>query len=174
MNSVEIDGDGADRLAGDRCDRRAVHDRHGRAGPRHRASGDTGSVGIGGITLAGGVGFLARKNGLTIDDLLSAELVTADGEIVQVNEESDPDLFWAIRGGESNFGVATRLQLRLDEISEIVGGMPILPATPEAITRFVEAADAAPEEVSTIANVMIAPPMPFFPRRSTASRCSWG
>jgi FAD/FMN-containing dehydrogenase len=125
--------------------------------------GDTGSVGIGGLTLAGGIGFLARKNGLTIDDLLAAEVVTADGEVVRVSEESEPDLFWAIRGGESNFGVATRLQLRLHEISEIVGGMLILPATPEVITDFLEAADAAPEELSTIANVMVAPPMPMIP-----------
>jgi FAD/FMN-containing dehydrogenase len=134
-------------------------------GERGRATGlgDTGTVGIGGITLAGGIGFLVRKNGLTIDDLLAAEVVTADGEIVQASEESEPDLFWALRGGGGNFGVVTRLQLRLHEISEIVGGMLMLPATAEVITRFIEAADAAPEELSTIANVMLAPPMPFIP-----------
>jgi FAD/FMN-containing dehydrogenase len=128
--------------------------------------GDAGSVGIGGITLAGGVGFLIRKNGLTIDDLLAAELVTADGEVVQASEETEPDVFWAIRGGESNFGVATRFKLRLHEISEIVGGMLILPATPATITGFVQAAEAAPEELSTIANVMLAPPMPFIPQEA--------
>jgi FAD/FMN-containing dehydrogenase len=125
--------------------------------------GDTGSVGIGGITLAGGIGFLVRKNGLTIDNLIAAEVVTADGEVIRASEESEPDLFWAIRGGESNFGVATRFQLRLHEVSEIVGGMMILPASPEVITGFIEAATAAPEELSTIANVMLAPPMPFVP-----------
>jgi FAD/FMN-containing dehydrogenase len=137
-------------------------------GERGRATGlgDTGSVGIGGITLGGGIGFLVRKYGLTIDDLLAAEVVTADGEIVQVSEESEPDLFWAIRGGGGNFGVAIRLRLRLHEISEIVGGMMILPATPEAITGFIEAAEAAPEELSTIANVMVAPPMPFIPEKA--------
>jgi FAD/FMN-containing dehydrogenase len=128
--------------------------------------GDSGSVGLGGITLAGGVGFLVRKNGLTIDDLLAAELVTADGEIVEVSEESEPDLFWAIRGGESNFGIATRLKLRLHEISEIVGGMLILPATAEVITGFIEAADAAPEELSAIGNVVLAPPMPMIPEEA--------
>jgi FAD/FMN-containing dehydrogenase len=128
--------------------------------------GDAGSVGIGGITLAGGVGFLARKAGLTIDDLLAADVVTADGELLRASEDSEPDLFWAIRGGEGNFGVATRLQLRLHEISEIVGGMLILPATPETITGFLEAAEAAPEELSTIANVMLAPPMPFVPEEA--------
>jgi FAD/FMN-containing dehydrogenase len=137
-------------------------------GERSRATGlgDTGSVGIGGITLAGGIGFLVRKYGLTIDDLLAAEVVTADGEIVRASEESEPDLFWAIRGGGGNFGVVTRLQLRLHEISEIVGGMVILPATPEVITGFIEAAEAAPEELSTIANVMLAPPMPFIPEEA--------
>ena len=128
--------------------------------------GDAGSVGIGGITLAGGIGFLARKNGLTIDDLLAAEVVTADGEVVEASEDSEPDLFWAIRGGEGNFGVATRLKLRLHEISEIVGGMMILPATPEVINGFLEAAEDAPEELSTIGNVMLAPPMPFIPEEA--------
>jgi FAD/FMN-containing dehydrogenase len=125
--------------------------------------GDTGSVGIGGITLAGGIGFLARRNGLTIDDLLAADVVTADGELVRASESSEPDLFWAIRGGGGNFGVATRLQLRLHEISEIVGGMLILPASPEVIGGYLEAAGEAPVELSTIANVMMAPPMPFMP-----------
>ena len=125
--------------------------------------GDTGSVGIGGITLAGGVGFLVRKNGLTIDDLLGAEIVTADGELMWVSEESHPDLFWAIRGGGGNFGVATRFKLRLHEISEIVGGMLILPASEDVITGFVEVAEAAPEELSSIANITVAPPMPFIP-----------
>ncbi len=125
--------------------------------------GDTGSVGIGGITLAGGIGFLVRRNGLTADDLLAAEIVTAGGEVLEASEASEPDLFWAIRGGGGNFGIATRFKLRLHEISEIVGGMLILPATPEVIVGFLEAADAAPEELSTIANVMLAPPLPFVP-----------
>jgi FAD/FMN-containing dehydrogenase len=137
-------------------------------GERGRATGlgDTGSVGIGGITLAGGIGFLVRKYGLTIDDLLAAEVVTADGEIMQTSEQNEPDLFWAIRGGEGNFGVVTSLQLRLHEISEVLGGMLILPATPEVITGFIEAAAAAPEELSTIANVLLAPPMPFIPEEA--------
>jgi FAD/FMN-containing dehydrogenase len=125
--------------------------------------GDTGSVGIGGITLGGGVGYLVRKHGLTIDDLLSAEVVTADGELLRVDAERHPDLFWAIRGGGGNFGVATRFRYRLHEVDTIVGGMLILPATPEVIASFVAEAEAAPEELSTIANVMVAPPMPFLP-----------
>jgi FAD/FMN-containing dehydrogenase len=125
--------------------------------------GDTGSVGIGGITLGGGVGYLVRKHGLTIDDLLAAEVVTADGELVRTDAETHPDLFWAIRGGGGNFGVATRFRYRLHELDSIVGGLLLLPATPETIVGFVAEADAAPEELSTIANVMPAPPMPFVP-----------
>ena len=123
--------------------------------------GDAGSVGIGGITLGGGVGYLSRKHGLTIDDLLAAELVTADGELVRVDAESHPDLFWAIRGGGGNFGVVTRFQFRLHPLDTIVGGTLILPATPDVIESFVAEAAAAPEELSTIANVMPAPPLPF-------------
>src|SRR6266508_2769448 len=125
--------------------------------------GDTASVGIGGITLGGGVGFLVRKHGLTIDDLLAAEVVTADGQLLRTDAETHPDLFWAIRGGGGNFGVATRFQFRLHPLGTIVGGILMLPATPEVIASFVAEAEAAPEELSGIANVMVAPPMPFLP-----------
>src|SRR5574338_786581 len=125
--------------------------------------GDTGSVGIGGLTLGGGVGYLVRKYGLTIDDLLAAEVVTADGQILQVNANSHSDLFWAIRGGGGNFGVATRFKYRMHEVDHILGGMLILPATPEIIAGFIEAAEAAPDALSTILNIMPAPPMPFIP-----------
>ena len=125
--------------------------------------GDTGSVGIGGLTLGGGVGFLVRKHGLTIDNLLAADVVTADGQLLRVDSDTHPDLFWAIRGGGGNFGVATRFQFRLQEVDTIVGGMLILPATPDVIAGFIAEAESAPEELSTIANVMTAPPMPFLP-----------
>jgi len=125
--------------------------------------GDTGSVGIGGITLGGGIGYLVRKHGLTIDNLLAAEVVTADGQVQRVDAGSHPDLFWAIRGGGGNFGVATRFQFRLHEVNTVYGGMLILPATPEVVAGFIAEAEAAPEELSTIANVMGAPPMPFLP-----------
>ena len=125
--------------------------------------GDTGSVGIGGLTVGGGVGYLVRKYGLTIDSLLAAEVVTAEGKLVKADAKTHPDLFWAIRGGGGNFGVATRLQFRLERLEHFVGGMLILPATVEAIVGFNAAATAAPEELSTIANIMPAPPMPFLP-----------
>jgi FAD/FMN-containing dehydrogenase len=125
--------------------------------------GDTASVGIGGLTLAGGVGYLVRKHGLTIDDLLAAEVVTADGEVLHSDQRSHPELFWALRGGGGNLGVVTRLQFRLHPLAQVVGGMLVLPATPEVVAGFVAAAQAAPEELSTIANVMPAPPLPFLP-----------
>jgi FAD/FMN-containing dehydrogenase len=123
--------------------------------------GDTASVGIGGLTLGGGVGYLVRKRGLTIDNLLAAEIVTADGQVRHVDAENEPDLFWAIRGGGGNFGVATRFRYRLHELPGIVGGILVLPATADTIAAFIAAADAAPDELSTIANVMPCPPMPF-------------
>ena len=125
--------------------------------------GDAPSVGIGGITLGGGVGFLVRKYGLTIDALLAADVVTAAGEVLRVEEESHPDLFWAIRGGGGNFGVATRFNFRLFDVPSIVGGILILPATLETIVGWAAASESAPEELSTIATVMKAPPMPFLP-----------
>ena len=125
--------------------------------------GDTGSVGVGGITLGGGVGFLVRKHGLTIDSLLAAEVVTADGELVYTDADNHPDLFWAIRGGGGNFGVVTRLKFQLHEVGTVVGGLLILPATPEVIEGFVAESFAAPDELSAIGNVMKAPPMPFLP-----------
>jgi FAD/FMN-containing dehydrogenase len=125
--------------------------------------GDTGSVGIGGITLGGGIGYLTRKHGMTIDSVLAAELVTADGRVLRVDSESHPDLYWAIRGGGGNFGVVTRFLYRLHPVDRVVGGMLMLPATSDTIVKIMEAAEAAPEELSAIINVMPAPPMPFVP-----------
>jgi hypothetical protein len=125
--------------------------------------GDTGSVGIGGITLGGGIGYLTRKYGLTIDNLRAAEIVTADGELRRIDARTEPDLFWAIRGGGGNFGVAARFQYQLQPVDRIVGGMLLLPATAEVIERFIAAAEAAPDELTAIANVMTAPPLPFLP-----------
>lgn len=123
--------------------------------------GDTGSVGIGGITLGGGVGFLARRYGLTIDSLLAAEIVTADGTVRLVDADHEPDLFWAIRGGGGNFGVATRFRYRLHEVGTVVGGFLVLPATAQTVLDVIDAATQAPEALTAIVNVMPAPPLPF-------------
>ncbi len=125
--------------------------------------GDAATVGVSGITLGGGVGYLTRKLGLTIDSVLAFELVTADGKVVAADAEQHPDLFWALRGGGGNFGVVTRIRYRLSPLDHFTGGLLILPATADTVAGFVAASDAAPDELSTIANVMPAPPMPFLP-----------
>ena len=125
--------------------------------------GDSASVGIGGITLGGGVGYMTRKFGLTMDSLIAAEIVTASSSILTVDEANHPDLFWALRGGGGNFGVVTRFCYRLNPLPEFTGGPLVLPATPEALAGFVAAAKAAPDELSTILLAMPAPPLPFLP-----------
>ncbi len=123
--------------------------------------GDTASVGIGGLTVGGGIGYLVRKHGMTIDSVLAAEVVTADGETLTADAERHPDLFWAIRGGGGNFGVVTRFLYRLQPLEQVVGGILVQPATPESLAGIMAAAEAAPEELSGIVNVMPCPPLPF-------------
>ncbi|MBX3064330.1 MAG: FAD-binding oxidoreductase [Anaerolineae bacterium] len=125
--------------------------------------GDAASVGIGGLTTGGGIGFLVRKYGMTIDNVLAAEVVTADGRIRYVDANNDPDLFWAIRGGGSNFGIVTKFKFRLHPVNIIVGGILVLPAQADVLAAFAAQAEAAPDELSTIVNVMPAPPLPFIP-----------
>src|SRR5262249_31087511 len=118
MNALEIDTDGRTAWA----QTGLTAGRYTKATGEHGLAtgvGDTGGGGMGGITLSGGIGYMVRKHGLTIDDVLAAEVVTADGELLEVDEEAHPDLFWAVRGGGGNFGVVTRLQFRLHEIDEV-------------------------------------------------------
>ena len=125
--------------------------------------GDAGSVGLGGITLGGGIGYLVRKYGLTIDNLLGVELVTATGEIIQASATENPDLFWALRGGGGNFGVVTGFHYKLVPVPQIYGGALVLPASKELIKEYARLSLEAPEELTTISMVIKAPPMPFIP-----------
>jgi FAD/FMN-containing dehydrogenase len=125
--------------------------------------GDTGSVGIGGITTGGGVGYLVRKHGLTIDNVLAADVVTADGQLLRADRDTNPELFWAIRGGGGNFGVVARFQYRLVDLPGIVGGILVLPVNAEIIERYIALSEEAPAELSSIANVMPVPPLPGVP-----------
>jgi FAD/FMN-containing dehydrogenase len=162
MNTVNVDPEAQTAVVGggatmSHLDRAC--DPHGLATTGGRVS----TTGVGGFTLGGGTGWMDRKFGLACDNLLAAEVITADGQLLHVDDRSHPDLFWAIRGGGGNFGVATRFKFRLHPLDQFVGGLLLLPATPEVIADFVAEAQAAPEELSTIANVMPAPPLPFVP-----------
>ena len=133
---------------------------HGLATP----FGDTGSVGIAGLTLGGGIGWLVRKYGLTIDALVAVEIVTADGRQVTASEDSHPDLFWAVRGGGGNFGVVTRFQFKLYPVGEILGGALFMPATRDVLRSLVPIASSAPEELTRRSrSLMPIPPAPFVP-----------
>lgn len=125
--------------------------------------GDTPSVGVAGITLGGGVGFLHRLYGMTIDNLLAAEIVTADGDVLYIDGQSHPDLFWAVRGGGGNFGVVTRLKYRLHDVDAVVGGMLMLPATADTVTAVMAEAMAAADGLSGLVNIMTLPPVPTVP-----------
>ncbi len=125
--------------------------------------GDTPTVGVAGLTLGGGLGFLSRAQGLTVDNLLGVEVVTADGRVLWADAGSEPDLFWALRGGGGGFGVVTRLRYALREVSGGYGGVLIQPASPEAVHGVVAAALEAPDELTVIVQVMVAPPLPFLP-----------
>ena len=132
---------------------------HGMAVP----FGDTATVGIAGLTLGGGIGWLARKYGLAIDSLLAVEIVTADGEVRTASATEHPDLFWALRGGGGNFGVVTRFCYRLSPVGEVFAGAMFMPATRDVLRSLVPIASSAPEELTVIAALMQAPPAPFIP-----------
>jgi FAD binding domain len=125
--------------------------------------GDSPDVGVGGITLGGGIGWLSRKYGLTLDSLERVEIVLADGQVVLADHDEYSDLFWAIRGGGGNFGVVTRFRFRLNRLGSVVGGVLALPATPAVVSGVVELADSAPDDLGTICLVTRLPPLPSLP-----------
>jgi FAD/FMN-containing dehydrogenase len=119
--------------------------------------GDTGSVGVAGITLGGGVGWLVRKHGMTIDSLLAVEIVTADGQRRMASAVEEPELFWAVRGAGANFGVVTRLQFRLHPLGNVLAGDIVLPATRDVLRNLIPTLIAAPDELTAMPNIMLAP-----------------
>ncbi|MBV9944352.1 MAG: FAD-binding oxidoreductase [Solirubrobacterales bacterium] len=128
-------------------------------------SGIISTTGVGGLTLGGGLGHLTRKCGLTIDNLLEAEVVLASGECVRASADEHPDLYWAIRGGGGNFGVVTSFLFRLHEVGTIVGGPTFWPVeqSAEVLEVYREWLPTAPRELNAFFAFHIVPPAPPFP-----------
>ena len=123
------------------------------------------TTGVAGLTLGGGIGHLARGHGLSCDNLISADVVTADGRLVTASEKSHPDLFWALRGGGGNFGVVTSLEFNLHPVAEIYGGPIFYPVdhAGDVLRFYREFIETAPEELGAFFAFQIAPPLPFIP-----------
>jgi FAD/FMN-containing dehydrogenase len=124
------------------------------------------STGVAGLTLGGGFGYTSRKLGLTVDNLISTDLVTAEGDYVHASSDENPDLFWALKGGGGNFGVVTSFEFRLHELGPDVLAGPVVhwfEDAPEVLRRVADAMKNAPDEVSTLLILRHAPPAPFLP-----------
>ncbi|MBD2059568.1 FAD-binding oxidoreductase [Oculatella sp. FACHB-28] len=128
-------------------------------------AGDVASVGVGGLLLGGGIGWMVRAYGLTIDRLQAVELVTADGQLLRASADEHPELFWGLRGGGGNFGIATAFEVNLHRGGTVLGGAVFYEVTEaERILReYTRLAAAAPDELSTEVLLMPAPPAPFIP-----------
>ncbi len=137
---------------------------HGLAVP----AGLVSHTGVAGLTLGGGMGWLTRKYGLSIDNLVSAEVVTADGRVLRAAADEHPDLFWAIRGGGGNFGVVTSFEFALHEVDPVVQfGLFFWPLDqgPQALRLAREITAAMPGEINAVAGALNAPPAPFVPEQ---------
>jgi FAD/FMN-containing dehydrogenase len=127
--------------------------------------GIIGTTGVGGLTLGGGVGHLTRGCGLTIDNLVAATVVLADGSVVQTDAENEPDLFWALRGGGGNFGVVTSFSFRCHPVSTVLAGPTLydLDDTGDVLRWYREFMQAQPDELNGFFAFISVPPAPPFP-----------
>jgi FAD/FMN-containing dehydrogenase len=144
------------------ADMDAATQAHGLATP----VGINSTTGIAGLTLGGGFGWLSRKYGMTVDNLESAEVVTAAGEVVRASATEHPDLFWALRGGGGNFGVVTRFEFRLHPVGpNVLSGLIVYPISEAkaVLQQYREFAAKAPEELTVWTLLRQAPPLPFLP-----------
>lgn len=135
---------------------------HGLATP----VGINSTTGIAGLTLGGGFGWLSRKYGMTVDNLESAEVVTAAGEVVRASATENPDLFWALRGGGGNFGVVTRFEFRLHPVGpDVLSGLVVYPGSEakSVLRQYRDFVAAAPDDLSVWALLRKCPPLPFLP-----------
>ena len=132
----------------------------------HTPGGRVTTTGVGGFTTGGGYGWTSSKYGLTCDNLLSAQVVLADGRVVTASERDEPDLFWGIRGGGGNFGIVTEFEYRLHPLGPIVlAGLALWPLdrAGEVMRAWRTCVDQAPDELSTACVILTAPPAPFVP-----------
>ena len=164
IRDVEVDPGNRTVRVGGGCtwsDVDTATNEHGLATP----SGIISTTGVGGLTLGGGLGHLTRKCGLTIDNLLEAELVLASGERVRASAGENPDLFWAIRGGGGNFGVVTSFTFRLHEVGTVIGGPTFWPVEQgaEILSAYREFLPSAPRELNGFFAFHTVPPGPPFP-----------
>jgi FAD/FMN-containing dehydrogenase len=139
----------------------------------HTPGGRVTTTGVGGFTTGGGYGWTSSKHGLTCDNLISAEVVLADGRVVTASESENADLFWGIRGGSGNFGVVTDFEFRLHELGPIVlAGLALWPVdrASEVLRGWRDYVDAAPDELSTACVILTAPPEEFVPDRLKGQR----
>ncbi|TFH88243.1 FAD-binding oxidoreductase [Billgrantia azerbaijanica] len=125
--------------------------------------GIVSTTGIAGLTLGGGLGYLARRCGLSCDNLLSADVVTADGDFLTCSEDRDAELFWALRGGGGNFGVVTSFEYRLHAVADVLGGPTFYPLEAAVMRHYREWLAEAPEALGAILGITLAPPLPFVP-----------
>jgi FAD/FMN-containing dehydrogenase len=164
LKSIEVDPEARTVRVGGGCtwgEVDAATGEHGLATP----SGIISTTGVGGLTLGGGMGHLSRKCGLTIDNLLEADVVLASGEQVRASADENPDLFWALRGGGGNFGVVTSFEFRLHEVGTIVGGPTFWAVEDggEVLSVYREFLPAAPRELNGFFAYTQVPPAPPFP-----------
>ncbi|WP_020393058.1 FAD-binding oxidoreductase [Kribbella catacumbae] len=127
--------------------------------------GIVSTTGVGGLTLGGGIGYLARGLGLSCDNLISADVVTADGSLRVASEDENPDLFWALRGGGGNFGAVTSFEFKLSPVKDIYGGPMLFEAdrADDVLRAFAEYMKDAPEQLGAFPAFQLAPPLPFIP-----------
>ena len=165
MKSIDVDPDARTGRAGGGvtwAEFDAATQAHGLA----TTGGLVSTTGLGGFTTGGGVGWLMRKHGLACDNLLSAEVVTADGQVVTASADQRPDLYWGIRGGGGNFGILTSLEYRLHPVGPNVAAGPVFypgDRVEEVLGFFRDFVDEVPDELTLFANALTAPPAPFLP-----------
>jgi FAD/FMN-containing dehydrogenase len=172
LDSVEVLADGVVRLGAGATwgPAAAALARHGLA----ITSGDTVSVGVGGLIQCGGMGWMVRKHGLTIDSVLGAEMVTAAGEVVRADGDTNPDLFWALRGGAGNFGVVTAFEIQAQPVSTVRFGTITftLDDVPQLLKAWAETMRTAPDELSTA--LVLMPSFGPFPAGAVLYVCDCG